>query len=113
MATFLFPDTNQILNFFHVSEYLRNVARQVFEDGNDQKQWFDTQQEELQCPSVIKARQRLPPGSTALGELVEHLIRYFTTFRSPGPLFSAIEWQNRSILAKLPTVHALSLSMNN
>lgn len=82
MASLLFPDAIQILDFFHVSEYLWDVARQAFDDDEEQNGWVDTQQAVLkqsQWPSVIKAAQRLPPGDTTLGEAVERLERYLTT----------------------------------
>jgi hypothetical protein len=81
MATLLFPDCIQILDFFHVSEYLWQVARQAFESQENQKGWVDSQQEALkksQWSAVIKAAQRLPPGTTTLRECVERLERYLT-----------------------------------
>ncbi|WP_299484605.1 hypothetical protein [Acaryochloris sp. IP29b_bin.137] len=58
MAALLFPNAIQILDFFHFSEYLWNVARQAFEDEQKQKGWVDTQQgilKQLQWHSVIQA----------------------------------------------------------
>lgn len=81
MASLLFPDAIQILDFFHVSEYLWEVARQGFKHLDDQQQWVEQQQEHLkqsQWPSVIQAAQRLPPGSPELAEKVQCLVRYLT-----------------------------------
>lgn len=81
MASLLFPGAIQILDFFHVCEYLWDVAREAFVDDEEQKGWVEIQQEALkqsQWPLVIKAAQRLPPGTTALDECVEGLERYLT-----------------------------------
>jgi len=81
MASLLFPDAIQILDFFHVCEYLWDVAREAFGDDEEQKGWVEAQKAALkqsQWPVVIKAAQRLPPGTTSLDECVERLERYLT-----------------------------------
>lgn len=114
MASLLFPGTIQILDFFHVCEYLWDVAREAFVDDNVQKGWIETQQEALkqsQWPSVIKAAQRLPPGTTALGECVEHLERYlaanqeridYHTYLQQGLMIGSgvVESSNRRIVTQ-------------
>ncbi|NET37555.1 MAG: ISKra4 family transposase [Cyanothece sp. SIO1E1] len=80
MAALLFPDAIQILDFFHVSEYLWEVARNAFaRNANEQKAWVETQQEALkasQWQTVVAAAQRLPPTSAALTTSIERLVRY-------------------------------------
>ena len=82
MANLLFPDSIQILDFFHVSEYLWEVARSAFVDqDNHQKEWVDTQQDALkhsQWQAVVRAAQRLPPGARNLPEKVSRLVSYLT-----------------------------------
>ena len=81
MASLLFPDAIQILDFFHVSEYLWEVARQGFGAPEDQKQWVEAQQQSLklsQWQSVVQAAQGLPPGSAELPGKVEALLSYLT-----------------------------------
>ena len=79
MAALLFPDAIQILDFFHVSEYLWEVARLGLDDSQEQKAWVKTQQERLKqsdWPSVVQAAQRLPPDSPELSGAVESLVSY-------------------------------------
>jgi len=79
MATLLFPDAIQILDFFHVSEYLWEVARLGFSQPEERKRWVEAQQEQLkqsQWPLVVQAVQRLPPASSELSEAVERLVSY-------------------------------------
>ncbi len=82
MASLLFPDSIQILDFFHVSEYLWEVARSAFVEQKDcQKEWVEAQQEALkhsQWPAVVSAAQRLPPGAKDLAERVSRLVAYLT-----------------------------------
>ena len=82
MASLLFPDAIQILDFFHVSEYLWEVARSAFGgQAETQKSWVETQQSALkqsQWPAVVKAAQRLPPTSDELSQTVERLVGYLT-----------------------------------
>jgi len=82
MASLLFPDAIQILDFFHVSEYLWEVARAAFAAQPErQKAWVETQQAALklsQWPAVVKAAQRLPPTADDLTQTVERLASYLT-----------------------------------
>lgn len=82
MASLLFPDAIQILDFFHVSEYLWEVARAAFGGQSEQqKTWVDTQQAALkqsQWPAVVEAAQRLPPSSDDLTQAIERLVSYLT-----------------------------------
>ena len=82
MAALLFPDCIEILDFFHVSEYLWEVARQAFKaQEQNQRDWVEHQQDLLkqsQWQTVIKAAQRLPPGSPELQEAIERLTSYLT-----------------------------------
>jgi hypothetical protein len=74
MATLLFPDAIQILDFFHVSEYLWEVARHAFAGMlSSSVSWVETQQEASNNPSgalLLKRRsachRRLKPGLKAL-----------------------------------------------
>ena len=80
MAALLFPDAVQILDFFHVSEYLWEVARHAFASHADEQQaWVETQQERLkasQWQTVVAAAQRLPPNTEALTTRIKRLVRY-------------------------------------
>jgi hypothetical protein len=82
MAALLFPDAIQILDFFHVSEYLWEVAHQAFSaQSAAQKEWVEQQQQALkqsQWTTVVKAAQRLPPGSADLTQSVERLVSYLS-----------------------------------
>jgi len=81
MASVLFPDAIQILDFFHVSEYLWEVAREGFSLSQQQQAWVETQQQHLkesQWQSVVQAAQRLPPSSTELTDKVLRLVSYLT-----------------------------------
>lgn len=82
MAALLFPDAIQILDFFHVSEYLWEVARNAFpNDADQQRSWVETQQETLkqsQWRSVVEAAQRLPPTTAALTDSIERLVSYLS-----------------------------------
>jgi len=82
MADLLFPDAIQILDFFHVSEYLWEVARCAFGTQTEaQKTWVETQQSALkqsQWTTVVQAAQRLPPAAPGLSDTVERLVSYLT-----------------------------------
>ncbi len=62
MASLLFPDAIQILDFFHVSEYLWEVARAAFvAQAERQRAWVETQQAALkqsQWPALLNACHR-------------------------------------------------------
>lgn len=80
MATLLFPGCIQILDFFHLSEYLWEVARAAFpHQETEQHQWVEIQQQWLkqsQSAQVVAAAQRLPPGTPQLQETVDRLLSY-------------------------------------
>jgi hypothetical protein len=80
MAALLFPGSIQILDFFHLSEYLWEVARAAFASQEaQQQQWVETAQQWLkqsQPQQVIAAAQRLPPGTPQLSEAVDSLLSY-------------------------------------
>ncbi|MBE9077577.1 ISKra4 family transposase [Romeria aff. gracilis LEGE 07310] len=82
MASLLFPDAIQILDFFDVCEYLWEVARAAFVGQVESQQaWVTTQQSALkqsQWPAVVQAAQRLPPTSEDLTQTVERLVSYLT-----------------------------------
>lgn len=86
MASLLFPDAIQILDFFHVSEYLWEVARAAFAAQPErQTAWVETQQAALkksQWSAVVKAAQRLPPTNDDLTQTVERLVSYLTNNQS-------------------------------
>lgn len=86
MATLLFPGCIQILDFFHLSEYLWEVARAAFVNQEPvQKNWVETQQQWLkqsQFEQVVAATERLPPGSTQLQTAVASLLSYLHNNRS-------------------------------
>lgn len=84
MAGLLFPGCIQILDFFHVSEYLWEVARHAFREQADQRQWVEAQQDALkqsQWQAVVQAAERLPPDCLPLRESVERLVSYLTNNR--------------------------------
>lgn len=80
MANLLFPDAIQILDFFHLSEYVWEVARAAFPDQADvQQQWVEAQQHALkqsQSAEVVAAVQRLPPSSPGLKQAIDRLLSY-------------------------------------
>lgn len=82
MAALLFPDAIQILDFFHVSEYLWEVARHAFPStADEQRSWVEDQQELLkhsQWQDVVEAAQRLPPTTEALTTAIERLVSYLS-----------------------------------
>lgn len=85
MASLLFPDCIQILDFFHVSEYLWEVARNAFAEQAEQRQWVEAQQDALkqsQWQAVVQAAERLPPACAPLRESVERLVSYLTNNRT-------------------------------
>lgn len=86
MVEMLFPDAIQILDFFHVSEYLWAVARCAFSaQAETQKTWVETQQialKQSQWTTVLQAAQRLPPTSSELSEAVVRLVSYLTNNQS-------------------------------
>jgi hypothetical protein len=113
MATLLFPDAIQILDFFHVSEYLWEVARQAFpSDADEQRSWVETQQailKQSQWRSVIEAAQRLPPTTEALSGRIERLVSYlsnnhhridYLSYRQQGLMIGSgvVESSNRRIV---------------
>lgn len=85
MASLLFPDAIQILDFFHLSEYLWEVARTVLpQQTAEQHQWVEAQQQWLkqsQPNEVIAAVQRLPPSHNSK-EAVERLLSYLHNNRT-------------------------------
>lgn len=80
MAALLFPGCIQILDFFHLSEYLWQVARAAFPNLEQaQKNWVEAQQQLLKqslSTQVVAAAQRLPPGSVQLQQAVDSLVSY-------------------------------------
>lgn len=80
MAELLFPEGIEILDFFHLSEYLWQVAKEAFPKLESvQHDWVEVQQallKQSQWPQVIAALQRLPPGSAQLKEVLERLESY-------------------------------------
>jgi hypothetical protein len=81
MTSLLFPDCIEILDFFHVSEYIWDVARTGFPDPETQRNWVETQQallKQSQWQDVVQAAVRLPPGSSDLQENVDSLVSYLT-----------------------------------
>ncbi|MFM7427372.1 MAG: ISKra4 family transposase [Elainella sp.] len=80
MAALLFPDCIEILDFFHLSEYLWEVARAAFANQEaQQKQWVETAQQWLkqsQPQQVVEAVGRLPPGTSQLIEARDNLLSY-------------------------------------
>lgn len=82
MAETYFPRCVQILDFFHVSEYVWHVARSRWpEDASAQKRWVMRQQKRLKESKwlqVIEALDRFQNPSAALQETSENLRRYLT-----------------------------------
>lgn len=80
MAALLFPGCIEILDFFHLSEYLWEVARAAFVANSEaQQEWVETQQQWLrqsQSQQVVTATQRLPLGTTQLKDAVGRLLSY-------------------------------------
>ena len=86
MAEMLWPTCIQVLDFFHLSEYVWDVARAAWPDDEaSQSQWVEAQQARLKqsCwPDVIAETQRLPPGSATLTTATEALQRYILNNQS-------------------------------
>ncbi|MEM7770880.1 MAG: ISKra4 family transposase [Cyanobacteria bacterium P01_A01_bin.37] len=86
MAELLWPGCIQVLDFFHLSEYVWSVARLAWpEDEANQQLWVETQQMQLKqshWQAVITETQRLPPGSDALQTAIEALQRYILNNQS-------------------------------
>jgi hypothetical protein len=80
MAALLFPQGIQILDFFHLSEYLWEVARAAFPNlESAQHDWVEAQQallKQSRSRQVVAAVQRLPPGSAQLQSAIDSLLRY-------------------------------------
>ncbi|MDA0266327.1 MAG: ISKra4 family transposase [Cyanobacteria bacterium] len=113
MATLLFPDAIQILDFFHVSEYLWEVARHAFASSTEQQHsWVEAQQEALkqsQWRTVVAAAQRLPPTTTDGSQSIERLVSYlnnnqhridYQRYRQQGLMIGSgvVESSNRRIV---------------
>lgn len=79
MAEEYYPNALQILDFYHVSEYVWAVARELYpDDSKSQRQWAQAQSKRLKASranDVIESLRFLK-GSNALAEAVKALKRY-------------------------------------
>ena len=80
MVELLFPNAIEILDFYHVMEYVWQVARQAFPNQHEQQQqWVNVQKLRLkqsQWQSVLTQVQRLPPSTPELEAAVNALTSY-------------------------------------
>lgn len=86
MAQTYFPDCIEILDFFHVSEYVWAVARAAFpEQVQRQNSWVEQQQNWLkqsQWQSVVQTTTELIKTATGTREAGEALVRYLSNNQS-------------------------------
>lgn len=86
MAETYFPHCIEILDFFHVSEYVWAVARAAFPQHEDQqKQWVEQQQGWLkhsQWQQVVQTTTELVLSLPSVREAGEALVRYLTNNQS-------------------------------
>lgn len=86
MAQLYFPHCIEVLDFFHVSEYVWAVARAAFAQQQAlQQQWVEQQQQWLkqsQWQSVIHATTELMKTVAAAREAGEALVRYLSNNQS-------------------------------
>lgn len=82
MAQDYFPNCVQILDFFHVCEYVWSVARAAWpQQESQQKAWVECQQELLKQSrwhSVVAESRQLPGFSNDLKQAVDDLERYLS-----------------------------------
>ena len=80
MAKRYYPDAVQILDFYHVSEYVWNVAKAAWpEKKTSQKRWVRVQLKKLKesrWKEVIEKLKKFSSPSGALQEAIESLERY-------------------------------------
>ena len=86
MASEQFPDSVEILDFFHLSEYVWAVAKAAYPKGEQQqKDWVKTQQQLLkisQWKTVIQNSQIFPRKKPDLIKAITDLERYLTNNQS-------------------------------
>lgn len=86
MAQEQFPGSIEILDFFHLSEYVWKVAKAAYpQNEQQQKDWVKTQQQLLkksQWRVVIKNAQNLKRKKQVLIEAITDLERYLTNNKS-------------------------------
>jgi hypothetical protein len=82
MAEKHYPNGIQILDFYHLSEYVWKVAKTAFLNNEEkQKKWVNTQQQLLkksQWKSVINNCEQIKGKRQELREALKNLIRYLT-----------------------------------
>jgi hypothetical protein len=79
MAKQYFPEAIQILDFFHVTEYIWEVARNIFTDEKKQRKWVKIQTQRLkksQWEKIINSLNLLKNPSSQLKESIESLKTY-------------------------------------
>jgi hypothetical protein len=86
MASKQFPGSVEILDFFHLSEYVWAVAKTAYpQKEQQQRDWVKTQQQLLkksQWKTVIKNSQKLKRKKKDLIEAINNLERYLTNNQS-------------------------------
>jgi hypothetical protein len=82
MAGEYYPEAIQILDFYHVSEYVSDVAKAVFPEHEvDRKRWLKEQQEQLKASNhleVFKALESLDQSKKEIKKACEALTKYLT-----------------------------------
>ena len=115
MAALLFPKAIEILDFYHVSEYVWQVARQAWPtDQQRQDEWVEQQKTALkqsQWRTVLADVARLPPTSEGLSDAVRALESYlrnnqtridYQRYRQLGLMIGSgvVESSNRRIVTQ-------------
>lgn len=113
MAATYYPDAVQILDFYHVAEYVWDVARAGLAEG-DQKAWVSTQLDLLKAskwPEVIANANELSGKKAELAEAKTDLERYlrnnadridYATYIAKGYMIGSgvVESSNRRVVAQ-------------
>ena len=77
-----FPHAIQIIDWFHACEYLMPVAKQAFDDKNNQHQWLEQVRDALWCgdlETVITAcAQHIQPALPAKDDAAQQAVTYYT-----------------------------------
>ena len=107
-----YPNSTQILDFYHAKEKLVLFSNQQFRDKEVRSKWMDTQLERLRndlVEDVISALQKIRAKNTTAKEIKQKTIKYYLdhedrmlykTYRDKGLLIGSgpIEAAHRSVL---------------
>lgn len=76
-----FPNSTQILDFYHAKEHLCEFAKDYFKDEEQRKKWIENQCETLlnKTPEQFVATIKSLPYQQKTEEIKDRLINYYTT----------------------------------